>query len=160
MAGGQLQNRIVSTGAHRRIRLVVQNVRPSQKRLAGVVVTQQTDSSIAFGYGGSQMDFEENRSDVATTARACPREGDYATIPASRRISRAGLWVVQYPGTLPVDWGADLPRDVAEAYALDLAEQAGALAWDLTGTLPRKLVASPDAWPANEHVITPTARVE
>jgi len=106
------------------------------------------------------MNFEEKRYAVGTRAGACPREGDYAIIPAGRLISRVVLSVVNYPGTLPVDGGADLPRDVAEGYALDLAEQAGALAWDLTGTLPRTLVASPDAWPANEHEIPPAARVE
>jgi hypothetical protein len=116
-----------------------------------VLVAWQTDVSIAFQYGSSHMDFEGSRSDAASTDGAHPREGDYAIIPSGRRFKRAVFSVVQTPATPPVDHGADLPREVAEAYALDLAEQRGALAWDLTGTLPRKLVASPDTWPANEQ---------
>jgi hypothetical protein len=69
------------------------------------------------------------------------RDGDYVVVE-DRHCFLSGLCTVAvWPHITPVDAGPGLPQGLAQAYAVDLAAQAGTRAWDLTITLPEMLIS-------------------
>jgi hypothetical protein len=69
-------------------------------------------------------------------------DGDFVVIQESRCFLTGMFTVALWPHMTSVLLdGPGLPKGLAQAYALDLAAEVGTCAWDLTLTLPERLVA-------------------
>jgi hypothetical protein len=63
-----------------------------------------------------------------------PKNGDYVVVRGRDfRLGPSRFTVVRWPSMIPAHDGPDLPRTLAEAYATDLATQAGTEGWTLFG---------------------------
>ena len=69
------------------------------------------------------------------------RDGDFVVVE-DRQCFLSGLCsVALWPHITRVHSGPGLPKGLAQAYAVDLADQGGTRAWDLTLTLPALLIS-------------------
>lgn len=74
-----------------------------------------------------------------------PRDGDYVVVRGRDfTLGPLRFTVVQWPGMSAAHDGPDLPRTLAEAYATDLAADAGTVGWSLIGSDLRRIESLPD----------------